>query len=139
MSRTSSPSFSSSASVVDAQLESPPVTYLQAYSEFGVLLCSEHRCCYTPFNYSEHLQRAHGLKGLLKKKVDEWVKSQNISDQVLRPSHYRARLPDLQILSGWKCNVGECMETSQSEEVLQRHGSSKHQLRSQRQQREGGA
>ena len=139
MSLSRSPKLSSSATLVNAQLVLSLVAYLIPYPEFGVLLCSEHRCCYTTRNYQEHLLRQHGVKGPLKKKIESWVKAQNIPDQVRQPSHYRPPLPGLSILSGWKCNVGDCIELSQSEEILQRHYSAKHHLRSKPQQRAGSA
>jgi hypothetical protein len=70
MSPIRSPSLSSLASVINAQSTTvPPVAYLKPYAEFGVLLCSEHRYYYTPRNYLEHLRRAYGVKGQLKRHV----------------------------------------------------------------------
>ena len=63
------PTLSRSNLVVDVQDVSPPVTYLCVLLATGVLLCTKHRCCYTLDNYHEHLKRAHGVKGLFKKRI----------------------------------------------------------------------
>ncbi|ERF71905.1 hypothetical protein EPUS_09389 [Endocarpon pusillum Z07020] len=139
MSSTSSPILSSSASVVNAHVTISPVTYLRAHADLGVLLCTEHCSGYTLQNYGEHLKRAHGVKGQLKKRIQEWVEAQHISERVTQPSHYQAPLPGLAILSGWKCNIDDCMFLTQSEQIIFRHGSSEHNLNCKRQQREGDA
>ena len=94
----------SSTLVSDIKHATPPVTYLRVHPTLGVIHRTEHRCCYTPENYSEHLKRAHGVEGLLKKRIDACVTSQNISREVTQPPHYGPPLPGLGILSGWECN-----------------------------------
>lgn len=140
MSSTASPILGSSASVVEAQVEiMSPVTYLQAHAELGVLLCTDHCSAYTLQNYGEHLKRAHRVKEPLKTQIQAWVEAQNISERVTQPSHYRAPLPGLAILSGWKCNTSDCTFLTQSEQIIFRHGSSEHDLNCKPQQRERNA
>lgn len=84
----------------EAQDATLPVSYLTTCPTVGILICTEHRTGYTLRNYLEHLNRAHGVKGNLKKRIMTWVESQNIAKEVASPSHYSAPLPGLQILSG---------------------------------------
>jgi len=50
-----------------------PVAFLKALSQFGVLLCTEHRTGYTIGNYRRHITSEQGLKGRLCKEFTHQI------------------------------------------------------------------
>jgi hypothetical protein len=109
----------------------PPVRYLRAITQYGVILCTEHRTAYTPQNILEHLRQAHSVKGTLKKVITEWLAQQHFARDVSNPRHYSAPIHGLELLSGWTCHIGECQEISQSRAFMLRHCRQEHGLNSQ--------
>lgn len=102
----SSPSFSSASILVDEQRGSdPPVRYLRALPQYGVLLYTEHQTYYTPQNIREHLLRKHAIKGKLAKEIQVWIKSQEIIEVELCPLDYSLFIPGLAHKEGFIYNA----------------------------------
>lgn len=112
----------------------PP--YIRVEDTYGVIVCTEHRCGYTIKNVSEHLQRAHGLKGSYRKALVQQLTLLSISEEVHVPPNHSTPTTGLPILSGWRCNVHICTFLSQSLEVTERHCSRQHGLVSKPQRQE---
>ena len=76
--------------------QTPPVHWLRALPEHGVILCTEHQTCYTPGkNLRLHTLRQHAVKGERTKEIDRWVEAQNVAAQVTCPPDYSPFIPGL--------------------------------------------
>ena len=140
-SRSSSPSFSSAASVVGVQLRAPisqtaPAAYLRALPSYGVVLCTEHRTCYTVKNVRRHLSEKHAVKTKLWKDIETWLRTQDIVNAVSNPPDHSPFIAGLTHENGYVCNTGDCTYRTTSEEIIQRHVSKEHGIDSRRKQRE---
>ena len=113
--------------------------YWKALPKAGVLICTEHRCCYTTSNYRRHLRERHGVKGTLLCAVNDWVTQQNLAEKVTLPLHHGPPIPGLQLSPGWACSVCDYSFSSKSGERVHRHCSKKHQLNSKSKRQEVGA
>ena len=136
-------SLSSMDSVIDAQrgsstqtVSAPPVRYLRALSQYGVILCTEHQHCYTLKNLREHLLRKHAVKAKLWEEIQAWIATQNITDMVSRPPDYGPLISGLAHEEGFVCNVINCNYRTTSKEIFERHYSKQHGIDSRRKQRE---
>ena len=132
MDRVSPSNLEGENPVVDEQdlMVAEPVRYLRAISQYGVILCTEHRWAYTPLSLAEHLKRAHGAKGSLKRRILEWANAQNVAGTVSQPMHYGPSVSGLVDEPAWRCNVVHCMEISPSEPKMLRHCRQNHGLNS---------
>jgi superfamily II DNA helicase RecQ len=137
-SRSSSPSLSVAALVVNEQFEPSvsPVTYLRALPQNGVILCTEHQNCYTIQNIHRHLHEKHAVKAQLWKDIKTWIQAQDIAEAVSHPLDYSPFIQGLSHSIGYVCNTGECTDRTTSEELIQRHVSKVHGVDSRRKQRE---
>lgn len=111
--------------------------WLRPLPVYGVILCTQHRTCYTPgSNLRAHLFRKHAVKGQRAKEVEEWVTAQNIAAEVTFPPDESPFIHGLQFYEGWVCTVESCTDRSRSKERLQRHCSKVHGIDIRRRQAE---
>ena len=132
-SRSSSLNLSSEASVVDVNLAAtstaPPTAYLRALPLYGVILCTEHRSCYTE-NLRRHLTKRHAVKPRLWKEIETWINTQNIAATVSQPPDYTLLIPGLAHKKGFVCASIDCHYRTASEQNIQRHSSKEHAIHS---------
>ena len=139
-SRSSSPILSAAASVVDvhsaATSTAPLAAYLRALPCYGVILCTEHRSCYTIQNLKRHLIEKHAVKPGLWKDIQTWIETQNIAATVSQPADYTPFIPGLAHEKGFVCTSIVCRYRTASEQKIQRHCSKEHAINSRQKQRE---
>ena len=119
-----------------ATLTAPPVAYLRALPLYGVILCTEHRSCYTVQNLRRHLTEKHAVKPRLWKEIETWIDTQNIAAAVSQPVDYIPLIPRLAHVKGFVCASIDCHYRTASEQNIQRHCSKQHAIASWQKQRE---
>jgi hypothetical protein len=138
----SSPNFSTPelerGSSMSETAQARPAGYLRALPQYGVILCTEHQCCYTLQSLSEHLKRSHSVKGKQAKQIKSWAAEQNIATEVTTPPDYSPFIHGLQHEEGFVCNAVTCHYRVASEQKIQRHCSKEYGVDVRRKQKERG-
>lgn len=108
--------------------------YLIPIPQYGWIVCTQHGCGFTSKNLQEHLLYKHHLKKRFWPEMEQWIKVQNLAQEVGRLLDYSLPIEGLPLILGWCYNVDSCLYYTASKERQERYISEVHYIESRKKQ-----
>lgn len=107
-----------------------PSRVFRVLPELNLLLCIEHKVCFTTQQYQRHLVSTHRIKGDAKRAICEWVEKYQLQSDYLVPENYGPPIDGLQIVPGYHCLADGCDFLTVSVHLIKQHASREHSITS---------